>query len=484
MAVRRALGVLALLAACAPASSSRAPVVVAPRVARGSTASAAPAKPARVADACVYRVSVASPAPLVVTVHARCEAPGVSGFAPADRAVLGFVMPPEAPGAQPPFAASHPRPGVAELTYSVDLDALAHHADDLDTARRFGSSLLAPASSFLLAPDPPVDDLPVHVFFDTPGIETGLRVDGTGAGFVVESHELKVATYTAFGVREARDLTVRDAMVRLAVLDGNLDLPVDDLARWVSDAAAGVADFFRRPPEKRTLVVLAPVPGRHGIPFGKVLPESAPGLVILVGEHTKRAELHDDWVLVHELFHVGTPSYLGEGKWYDEGLATYFEPLIRLRLGWRSEADLWDEFLRDMPRGLEAMTRRGLAHPAGYSDVYWGGGMFCLLADLAVRRASGGTRGLEDGVRAVFDAGGVASEVWSLAQATALTDQTLGAPILAELELAHLERGSPVDLEGLFRALGVARDKQGRVVLDDTAPLAAVRRALGYGAPR
>lgn len=482
MASRRALGVFALLVACAPAAS-RTPAVASAGTGRPASSRAAPAKTARVADACTYRVTVGSATPLVVRVHARCDAPGVTGFAPADPAVIGFVRAFDAAGAGPPFPASRRAPGVAELTYDVDLDALARDADDLDTARRFGGSLLAPASSFLLAPDPPVDGLPVHVFFDAPGVETGLRADASGGGYVVESHELKVATYTVFGVREARDLPVGDAAVRLALLDGKLDLSSDELAQWVADAAAGVAAFFRRAPEKRTLVVLAPVPGRHGIPFGKVLPESAPGLVILVGEHTRRAELHDDWVLVHELFHVGTPSYLGEGKWYDEGLATYFEPLIRLRLGWRSEAELWGEFLRDMPRGLDAMSRRGLANPESYSDVYWGGGMFCFLADVAVRRASGGARGLEDGVRAVFDAGGVASEVWSLAQATALADQALGAPVLAELERAHLERGSRVDLDRVFRELGVSRDKQGHVVLDDTAPLAAVRRALAFGRP-
>jgi hypothetical protein len=426
---------------------------------------------------------VASPSPLSVEVRARCDAVGVKGFAPADPAISGFVTTSGAARAQASFLATVPTPGVAELSYTVDLDALARSADDIDTARRFGTSLLAPASSFLLAPDPPVDELPVHVYFDTPGIETGLRQNAGGDGYLIESHELKVATYTAFGARAVRDVAVGTATVRLAVLDGALELSDDELERWVADAAGGVAAFFRRPPEARTLVVLGPVPGRHGVPFGKVLPESAPGLVVLVGEHTKRAELHADWVLVHELFHVGTPSYLGEGKWYDEGLATYFEPLIRFRLGWRTETDLWGEFLRDMPRGLDAMTRRGLAEPKTYSDIYWGGGLLCLLADAAVRRASGGARGLEDGVRAVLEAGGVASEVWSLAETTAITDRALGAPVLAELERAHLTQGAPVELDALLRELGVRLDARKRVVLDDTAPLAAVRRAMAYGGP-
>jgi len=420
-------------------------------------------------------------APLRLRVEARCEGAGTTGFSVTEPSAVPFV---HADGGATPAALLAARisgKDVAELSYSVDLDALAREADESDVARRFGASLLAPASSFLLTPDPPADGVPLRVRFDMPGVETGLRKSSDGDGYVLESHELKVATYATFGAREARDIAVDGATVRLVVLDGRLDLSLDVLERWVGDAARGVARFFGRPPESRTLVVLGPLPDRHGIPFGKMLPESGPGLIVLVGEHTAPAELHADWVLVHELFHAGTPSFVGEGKWYDEGLATYFEPLIRVRLGWRSEADLWAEFLRDMPRGLDAMTRRGLARPVGYSDVYWGGGMLCLLADLAARRSSAGARGLEDGVRAVLASGGVASEVWTLAHATEVTDAALGEPILAKLQALHLTGGGPVDLDAVFSELGVTVGQNGGIALEARGRKAALRHALVYG---
>ena len=47
---------------------------------------------------------------------------------------------------------------------------------------------------------------------------------------------------------------------------------------------------------------------------------------------------------MHELYHLGFPSFQGEGKWLDEGLATYYEPMIRARAGLRTETSLWDEF--------------------------------------------------------------------------------------------------------------------------------------------
>jgi hypothetical protein len=183
-------------------------------------------------------------------------------------------------------------------------------------------------------------------------------------------------------------------------------------------------------------------------------------------------------VLVHELFHVGTPSFIGEGKWYDEGLATYFEPLIRARLGWYSPAGVWHEFLTNMPRGLDAMTRRGLEHPERYSDTYWGGGLFCLVADVEVNRNNRGIFGLEDGVRSVFNAGGDAAQVWALERALAVADKRFERPVLARLAEAHAQHGAPVDLVGLFRDLGVSLGPKGDVRFDDKAPLAAYRQRL------
>jgi hypothetical protein len=359
---------------------------------------------------------------------------------------------------------------------------LARRENEIDYARRFGRSLLAPASSFLLRPDPERDDVPIHVRFATDGIESGLRREKDA--FVVLSHEIRVATYTTFGPVTTRDLGVAGAAVRLVILDGARELPPDELAGWVAEAERGVSDFFERPPAARTLVVLAPIPGLHGVLFGKMLPASAPGVVVILGEHASLPELHADWILVHELFHAGTPSFVDEGKWYDEGLATYFEPLIRARLGWYPDAELWREFLRNMPRGLDAMTRRGLEQPVEFSDTYWGGGLFCLLADVEARRASGGSFGLEDGLRAVLAQGGDASQVWSLAHALEVADGRLGRPVLAPLAAAHANHGAPVDLPGLFRNLGVSLDARGEVRFDDGAPLAFVRRALVHPTER
>jgi hypothetical protein len=142
-----------------------------------------------------------------------------------------------------------------------------------------------------------------------------------------------------------------------------------------------------------------------------------------------------------------------------------------------SEAELWDEFLSSMPQGVDAFTRSGLEHATDFRGVYWGGAIACLVADVEARkrRPSGG---LEVGLRALREAGGNACEVWSLAEAMGAVDRALGAPTLAPIAARHAGRGSAFDLAALFADLGVTRDGQGKLALSNTAPLAAVRRAI------
>jgi predicted metalloprotease with PDZ domain len=409
--------------------------------------------------------------PFVVEVRARCDGLEVSGFSPDEAELEAFVTR-EAP--------SEPVPGATELVYRVDLDGAARKFERFDVAARFGASLVAGASSFLFSPVPEQVGVPVSVTFDeAKGFATGLRRARTG--HTIESHELRVATYTAFGARDVRRLDVPGTALRVALLDGPVALGAERLVRWVETAYRAVAAFYGKAPDTELLVVIAPLPKQRGVKFGRLLPESAPGIVLLVGEITTEHDLADDWMLVHELFHVGTPSYGAKSGWFDEGLATYFEPLVRARAGLVSVEKLWREFASEMPRGLDALTQAGLSNGASRDAIYWGGGLFCLLADVEARKRTGGARGLEDGLRAVLRAGGNSSQVWALDDTFSAIDRGIGVPVVAPLAERHMTRGAPVDFARLLRELGVVVKAGGHVRLDESAPLAAVRRAITRG---
>jgi hypothetical protein len=367
-----------------------------------------------------------------------------------------------------------------KLSYDVDLSRVASQSRDFDRALRVGDSFVAPMSSVLLVPEPLTTDIPVTVRVHAAApvsVAVGLARGDAPDSYRLFAHEIPVATYFSFGKLEQRALDVGGGRVEVTRLDGALDASFDEVSRWLETSARAVHDFYRAFPVPRASVTVIPVPARDAVVFGKVLPESAPGVALLLGQHTPQPKLYSDWILVHELFHLGFPSFYEEGKWLDEGLATYYEPIIRVRAGLYSEAELWEELSSSMPQGLEAFSDVGLERAADFRGIYWGGALACLVADVEARKRRLDV-GLEVGLRALREAGGTASEVWSLAEAIGAIDHALGAPTLAPIAAAHAQKGSPFDLPRLFADLGVTRDSQNKLQLSDSAPLAAVRRAI------
>lgn len=368
----------------------------------------------------------------------------------------------------------------SKLHYAVDLADRAKGTRKFDSAAHVGDSFMAPMSAVLVVPEPLTTEISVKVRIHAPPalpFAVGLARADEPDTYRLMAHEIPVATYFAFGKLEQRELAIGDAKLEVSKLDGALTRSFDELNAWIATSAGAVRDFYGTFPVPRASVMVLPVPDRDGVVFGKVLPESAPGIALLVGRHATRKTLYSDWILVHELFHLGFPSFYGEGKWLDEGLATYYEPIIRVRAGLYTEEQLWQEVAEAMPQGLPAFTEHGLEAADDFRGIYWGGALACLVADVEARKREP-RRGLEAGLRALREAGGNACEVWSLSDAIATVDRALGAPTLAPIAAQHAAKGQPFDFEGLLRDLGVVRLARGNVRLSDKAPLAAIRRAI------
>ena len=423
-------------------------------------------------QSCSYEVALSEAG--TAHVSASCNADGPVDFRLSNAFLKDSVHGPQ------PLQKNRFQSQTKRLTYDVDLAHLASGVRDFDRAARIGDSFIAPMSSVLLVPEPLTTEIPVTVHVTAPAplsVSVGLAHGSSPDTYQLMAHEIPVATYFAFGKLQQRTLDIDGARLDVAELDGALDQSFDEVNAWIKTSASAVHDFYRAFPLPRASVIVLPVPERDGVVFGKVLPESEPGVALLLGQHASRKSMYSDWILVHELFHLGFPSFFGEGKWLDEGLATYYEPIIRVRAGLYTETELWDEMESSMPQGLPAFSAGGLENAHDFRGIYWGGAIACLVADVEARKRKL-DQGLEVGLRALREAGGNACEVWTLAEVVGAVDHALGAPTLSPIVDAHAKRGTPLDLRGLFANLGVNRDAQGVVQLSDSAPLSAVRRAI------
>jgi hypothetical protein len=249
--------------------------------------------------------------------------------------------------------------------------------------------------------------------------------------------------------------------------------------RWIETSARAVSAYYGTFPVRRLELRIASCAGlrpRGGRAFGW----PGPRITISLGRDATIESLADDWMLTHEMIHLAIPSLAERHHWLEEGLATYVEPVARARSGVLTPEQAWADLVNGLPQGQPEAGDRGLDYTPTWGRTYWGGALFCLRADVAIRQRTDNRRGLEHALRAVLDAGGSIDRDWQIERVIEVGDDAVGMPVLHEL---YEEMGSNpvvVDLELLWRQLGIRR--QGKaIVLDNDAPLAKIRNAIMSG---
>ncbi len=103
--------------------------------------------------------------------------------------------------------------------------------------------------------------------------------------------------------------------------------------------------------------------------------------------------------------------------------------------------------------------------------------MFCLVADVTIRRQTSNRKGLQDALRAIVESGGSIDKDWPLSRILAIGDKATGTTVLSDMYAKWSETPVQVDLTAMWKELGVSEDKDG-VKLDPGAPLAAIRDSI------
>jgi hypothetical protein len=171
------------------------------------------------------------------------------------------------------------------------------------------------------------------------------------------------------------------------------------------------------------------------------------------------------------------PSVADHHHWIEEGIATYVEPIARASIGILTAEQVWGEMLRDMAQGQPGAGDRGLDRTHTWGRTYWGGALFCLEADVEIRKRTDNAKGLQDALRAINRTDGTIESEWRLARAFEIGDRATDGGTLTELYGKMALQPLAMDLTHLWEQLGVRRSGQ-EIVLDDEAPYAAIRAGI------
>ena len=367
------------------------------------------------------------------------------------------------------------------LRYRFALGTAADALHDIDTAIASGDAWMAPPSTWLLSPlsAPPGAWLQFQVSLpENARFASGFAHPSNGdpTAYIAPAAALDDSSFAAFGALHLADVPAGDTTVRLALAPKDMRLTPVEAEAWLGASAGAVANYYQgHLPARHALVVM--MMGSGSNTRGETLGGGGPAVFIRASETIDSRTTRDDWVLTHELLHVNFPDLGRPHAWLSEGLATYVEPIARARVGLVNEAKFWRDLRDGLPQGLPEAGDRGLENTHTWGRTYWGGAIYCLLADVTIRERTRNARSLDDVLRYIGKTGAVDDTHWEVRQFLDAGQAATGTGVLQELYDSLALKPGTVNLSELFTRLGVELE-HGSVRFDDSAPLASIRRSI------
>jgi hypothetical protein len=289
---------------------------------------------------------------------------------------------------------------------------------------------------------------------------------------------LLLLSFAAVAADEPASRTIEAEGARVTIDFQSMDFEhgTAPIVTRIQRSMAIVARYYGQFPAKELRIRVLSLNGgrvRHGTTYGM----RVPFIRLQIGREVTAEELSDDWVLVHEMVHLALPEVGDDHVWLTEGLSTYIEGIARVHAGELRADRVWPELVASMPKGLPQSGDEGLDHTHTWGRTYWGGALFCLVADVEIRKKTGNRSGLRDAMSAVLRSSGGVSFELPIDQVFKIGDEATGTTVLRDLYAQWKDKPVSPDLDELWQQLGI-RERGDDVEFRDDAPLAATRKAI------
>jgi len=382
-----------------------------------------------------------------------------------------------------------PRTGVTCIDYVVDLKQAA--AAERRNASLSADNIVVSPAVWLWHP-PLAPDTRIIVHFE---LEDGVAVSmpwrpvsGREVSYEMLPSPRNAKAMAAFGdfVNERRELAGSELRIALLRPRGAIDSAA--IVDWVHDTAGNVSLAYGRFPNPSPHVVVLPV-GHGGwqsdspVPFGRVLRDGGETVELFIDERRPIEDFYDDWTATHEFSHLMLPFVRARHRWISEGFAQYYQNILLTRAGQYDEQRAWQKLYDGFERGRSSRpelspneaARQGVG--AATMKIYWSGAIIALMADVELRKRSGGRESL-DGALGQLQLCCLPSErSWSGTELFETLDGFVGEPVFMPLYRKHADESGFPRFEAILESLGVTI-KNGTVRLSNDAELAGIRRAI------
>lgn len=171
------------------------------------------------------------------------------------------------------------------------------------------------------------------------------------------------------------------------------------------------------------------------------------------------------------------------GAWLSEGVASYYQEVLRARSGRISAQEAWQELHEGFERGKKASGNATLLQASAnmyrdeaYMRVYWSGAAIALLADLQLRKQSGGKQSLDSALEKLSKCCQPWDRAWSARSLMEQLDDLTGTTLFSALYREHVTSADFPDLKDAYGELGL-KVHAGEIQMK-AAPYAQLRDAI------
>ena len=326
--------------------------------------------------------------------------------------------------------------------------------------------------------------LPEDMSFSTPwmvvneaGGKTRYRPDKTPANW---------QSRIAVGHFKVDTIKLPGARVRLAAIGHLSASQKEKLKLWIEETVTSVTSVNGRFPQPQPQVLVVPIgPRREAVVTAHVMRGGGLSAEFYVDETRPLQEFTSDWTATHEFSHMLVPYISRRDRWLSEGLASYYQNVLRARNGRLTETQAWQKLYEGFKRGENGTHGGSLAQATrnGWRStmrVYWSGAALMLMADMQLRISSGGLQSLDTALQSLSACCMENGKTWRAREVFTQLDTLTGTDVFMTLYKKYVhEEGFP-DMRSSWESLGI-NTRHDRVSLSEDAPMASVRSAIMKG---
>ncbi len=292
----------------------------------------------------------------------------------------------------------------------------------------------------------------------------------------------------AIGKFPVQRVAVTGTEIRLTAIGELAPKQREVIAKWVREAAECIASVFGRFPQQQPQILVVAI-GKRGepVPWAHIMRGGGIAAEFYVDETRPISDFRSDWTATHELSHMLLPFVSSRDRWLSEGLASYYQNVLRARDGRLTEEQAWQKLLSGFERGKRATRGGSLANAtrsgrAATMRVYWNGAAIMLMADTQLRELTGGQQSIDTALLSLQDCCLEAGRNWQAQELFRQLDQLTGHTVFMDLYQEHVMDEEFPDMSQTYVQLGVVPQSTS-VLLDPGAPLHQVRYQIMHDDP-